>query len=1483
VNTNFGKYELVDKIGTGGMAEVYLAKSYGAEGLQKSLVIKRILPEYSENQRFIEMFISEAKIAVLLNHPNIVQIYDFGKVDDDFYLAMEYVEGDDLARVLSACDRAGKPLSIGEAVYIAVEVAKGLHYAHQRKDEFGAELSIVHRDISPQNLLISVDGTVKIVDFGIAKATSVAEENPEQVKGKFSYMSPEQASGQPVDHRSDLFSLGVVIFELVCGRSLFKQTTHEETLSLVKSAVVPDISNLNADVPEQLEHLLYKVLARKPDERFQSARELQVELTRVLYSLGDIHDAMTLSSHIRTVEAHTQDRDLDRHPPAGQTALTDVLTPGSPTTASVRTGVAVDQTPVSEASLVNDGDGQSAPVQLLARERKEVVVIAGEVIGLLELRASTSAQSRWVQVLQEYTRIVDSIAFKNEGVVHRVNENDFVIVLGIPVSSENDAERAIRVAMDLHEAIAGMSFSLDSPLQLAIGAGVAEVLVERGTDDNPSEYNWSFFGDSHAIADRLAQAAMAKEVLLGGQVYRRVRREYDCEVVDEIHFEDRDGNASALRPHRLLGRKSQRAQLDELRKSYRAFRGREIPLRVLKNAYSQTVLRGSASGVLITGGMGIGKSTLVEEFLSGLAPRNVRIVRAVITPFERDVPLGAMADFLTAVMRLGPRDDLRQLRDTLRTRVEALFPDVDDEERELLLHSLGSIFNVKYPGSEFRELDGEERRARKYLSITKLLLRFAERKPLILAVEDAHNLDESTLEFATQFLSSRRDAPAFMIATANPSRVAEGEGAWDTFVSSRNLVVEELGELNPDEARALVKDLLRVHGVFDESLVDEVLHRSGGNPLFIKEVVEVLRDRGLLDDAEELQKLETSDENPQWLPASVEGLIGARIDRLDLALKVVVQKVALLWTPFSVRDAGLVLDHDPVDALEKLVELELIERADHLDISPDQSFDPFAVPDEQRLFRFCNALTQEVASRSLLPEEAETLHLGIAEHLVDSVGELGIADNALIAKHFEGAGRTERAIAYYKLAAEEAFHDFGAAECLRLCAKVIERVDSEDSRSDNKVLFDTLLLRESALHELGQANNRRKTLARLHELVMRVGEPDEQIDVLLREARFHFDEADFGAARDHLEQAREIATETGSQIGLANSSQVEVLILMNEGKRDRAYALLEEAIEIYESQDTEETVEGLATCHNVRGILLRQSGRHREALEAYEEALVHAERGEISKQIRLLLINTGVALVYNGEFEEALERYERALEQCRRLGHRRDEASVLVNLGHAHLLLGETSRAASQIQRGVYLARKTGANAVIADGQISLGLCYLERGELEAADQALHEGLRIADSIPSVYLSIHATLALAEVQLANGTSQDARVALMQAEDGLERSDAAEMTWGIAYANSLMARALRILGRRDEAIEKSQRAIDIIDDGEIYSMDLILYHHTQILADIDANRDGKREAIIRARDFVTHRRDRIASSELRASFMSRDINRKIMNVAGVLLS
>ncbi|WDT79866.1 MAG: serine/threonine-protein kinase [Candidatus Manganitrophus sp.] len=218
----FGKYLLLDKIGTGGMAELFLAKQTGLSGFEKSVAIKRILPHLTQGSEFIAMFINEAKLAALLTHQNIVQIYDLGNVDQCHYIAMEYIMGKDLRTVINHGKSKNIPLSIGDALLIVSKICSALDYAHRKKDLNGNDLHLVHRDISPQNILVSYEGEVKLVDFGIAKAAMGGQETKTGVlKGKLAYMSPEQAWGKPVDGRTDLFALGIVLYEAVTGERLF--------------------------------------------------------------------------------------------------------------------------------------------------------------------------------------------------------------------------------------------------------------------------------------------------------------------------------------------------------------------------------------------------------------------------------------------------------------------------------------------------------------------------------------------------------------------------------------------------------------------------------------------------------------------------------------------------------------------------------------------------------------------------------------------------------------------------------------------------------------------------------------------------------------------------------------------------------------------------------------------------------------------------------------------------------------------------------------------------------------------------------------------------------------------------------------------------------------------------------------------------------------------------------------------------------------
>jgi serine/threonine protein kinase len=281
---SYGRYFLIDKIAVGGMAEVFKAKSFSHGGFEKLLVIKRILQHLTENEDFVEMFIDEAKISVELQHPNIVQIYDFGRISENYFIAMECVEGKDVKGLLRKLAERRKVLPMEYAVYIAHEMCKGLDYAHKRTDMQGTPLSIVHRDVSPSNILVSYSGEVKVADFGIAKAQISAYNTKGGVlKGKFEYMSPEQASGTDLNHQSDVFSTGIILHEMLTGRRLFKTNSDIKTLETIKAVDIQPPSELNSGIPKRLDDIVMKAMSLDPADRFADARALQTALLEFMY------------------------------------------------------------------------------------------------------------------------------------------------------------------------------------------------------------------------------------------------------------------------------------------------------------------------------------------------------------------------------------------------------------------------------------------------------------------------------------------------------------------------------------------------------------------------------------------------------------------------------------------------------------------------------------------------------------------------------------------------------------------------------------------------------------------------------------------------------------------------------------------------------------------------------------------------------------------------------------------------------------------------------------------------------------------------------------------------------------------------------------------------------------------------------------------------------------------------------------------------
>ncbi|MBS1151340.1 MAG: Serine/threonine-protein kinase Pkn6 [Myxococcaceae bacterium] len=278
-----GRFELLYKIAAGGMGEVFLARQQGPVGFEKFLVIKTLLPHLTEDQDFVNMFFDEARIAAMLSHPNIAQIYDLGEASGRYYIAMEYVHGETLRHTQTAAESVKGGLTLGLKCRIIAGAAHALDYAHDARNSAGQPLDLIHRDVSPHNIMIAFSGVVKLVDFGIAKANNkLARTATGVIKGKYAYMSPEQAYGQPLDRRSDVFALGIVFHELLTGERLFKKDSDMDTLRAVADAPIPAPSELTKGIPKALDVIVLKALARKREDRYATCGELQADLEGVI-------------------------------------------------------------------------------------------------------------------------------------------------------------------------------------------------------------------------------------------------------------------------------------------------------------------------------------------------------------------------------------------------------------------------------------------------------------------------------------------------------------------------------------------------------------------------------------------------------------------------------------------------------------------------------------------------------------------------------------------------------------------------------------------------------------------------------------------------------------------------------------------------------------------------------------------------------------------------------------------------------------------------------------------------------------------------------------------------------------------------------------------------------------------------------------------------------------------------------------------------
>src|SRR6188768_1591194 len=979
-------FEIIRRLGAGGMAEVFLAKKRGAEGTFKLLVLKRILPAYGSSRRFRTMFAEEAQLATRLNHPNIVQVYDFQDYGEEGQLlSMEYVEGPDLRKLMRSAQGKGQRVPPYVSAYVISEIAKGLHYAHERKDEAGKPLDIVHRDVSPQNMLLSFDGDVKIAHFGIASANLFREE-PGVLKGKTAYMSPEQARGERVNRRTDIYSLGVVFHELLTGRSLHGAAEGQELLEAVRAGRVEPPSTYVRELPADLEEIVMKLLARDPAERFQTAREVASAISRVLL----LRQQLIESHAVETVLAEFVPRE---HTSPG-VPLPEPI-PGlhiGPDASEHASSLSIGAgTSGSEAPDENTGPGQTRAGlrERAGREVRHVAVVTLCIHGLAELTAASSP-GQAAHALDRLKSTLEEIAFRRGAhfAWSELHAGDLPFaraVVGLMANPARAPLDAVWLAIDVHEVIRGASEDL--PVRLLASVGIVRGIASGRRDRAGHLVSHELHEPANYLADLLGEQAPPGVSWVAGGLYRLVRRDFvwgDAPTI-KIPLAEERNLPQDMRIYSLLRPHTREEKLLEMASASSDLIGRDAELADLHAAYYGVVGSGLSTGQVaarvISGEMGIGKTALLTAFLNELPP-DARVLRAECSPALSEVPFATVSEWVRELTGTRSDQPIEEARALISEALSELAggddgPEIVERMAELATGSVRSAVD---------EADVARSRQLVALGLRRFFARAALEAPLVIALDGLQWADRPSLELVTEFLKRPEPLPILVLLLARPDdRV---------MPQLEGLVRIELKGLSSEHQLRLLQARF---GVIDgvRQVCADLLPRAGGNPFFLLEMVDALLERGRFEiheregGGQELVSVERPGEVALPLPSTLEQLIADRLNELPVEEQAIVEWLAVAGGPLANEDILALEGADTEDAVMRLCARGLCEQKGELtDVR--------------------HPLTRDVAYRALDRRRRVRMHRKLGEHLGRTPLGKGLTA-AIVARHLARGNAREEA------------------------------------------------------------------------------------------------------------------------------------------------------------------------------------------------------------------------------------------------------------------------------------------------------------------------------------------------------------------------------------------------------------------------------------------------------------------------------------------
>ncbi|MDD5306651.1 MAG: protein kinase [Deltaproteobacteria bacterium] len=1289
----FGKYQLLELLGRGGMAEVYKAKSYGVEGFEKLLVIKRILPALTDNARFVDMFINEAKIAVSLNHANIVQVFDLGKVGDSYFIAMEFVQGMDFSTMLRMSARGGHRLSPALAAFIGSEAAKGLDYAHRRRDQNLEPLNIIHRDISPHNILLSYEGEVKITDFGIAKAkTTLDQEEPGVVKGKYAYMAPEQARDKAHDRRVDIFSLGVVLYEALAGANPLRGGQAADVLKRVESKSYPAICDTpgGRDVPSDLTDIVAKCMEPNPGKRFSDAGELYEALISFLYTTGTRVGAHMLSSYLEHLKG---EHGLDAGTDKGEAHLIAAFGGGTSASASA-VAVAVDDddgdiTSVQVPTSVAADESGTTSARSLAAELRDVTVLAAEIVG-------PAVPAR---VIERFRSIVQ----QGGGLVVEERNDLLVCLFGVEVADGRDTQDAIKTGLKLQRG-ALMEQTGSAPFQIGVGVHPDKIVLMAGNGPREDDTYFRAVSAARSLAKRATGWVVTSEA--GRQL-----------TSDSFNFEEvtTTGVGGAdLTVCKVVGRRS-------VAETYGPLFGRREELRSIGEILA-LVKRGSGRILALVGEAGTGKTRIVHEMQRRLVhgEHEVGWYEAACVPWRNVTPFAAVAAMFRSILGVGDIEPETELRHQVeRLRELGLIP--EEVEAVAVLLGVGMPHDVG-PEERGRQLRSALIRAASSLAADKMSIFFWD---------DLNYIDKESSDILHHLARSIPHVSLLLTVAFRPGL----EHGW-----RGSPIYTEIGltPLSESDSKRLAISRMRARKVPGDLLMDIAL-KSDGNPLYIEEYVKALLANGVITvrgaAVSYHQDAAISD-----LPKTLRGLVGARIKRLPVEQRGLLQRAAVVGQRFNAELLARVTGIDLADLRAILVGLKDVGLLTRISASE---------------FAFSSDLVRDVVYDGIIFSDRREIHGAVAKAIEEMFGDRLDEFVERLAVHYREGGERNKAVDYLIRAGDKVATDYSHKAALDYYLKAQELLYNVSRPDLQRILSLYLPIGELCVKaDLVPLGLQKMQLA--EELGEEQGAKRELVQIMRITAELHARVARFMESQQYFQRAIELADEIGEpdlRCGVrATAGQVYTRI----GDLKKALPFLREAVLLC----------GAAGNRNLQITCMSQIAKAEANSGELETAL--ATIGEAEKLV-VEATDPGTRCEFERchaqvhymrrDLEKSVAHSMKALEIAKEYGLRDQIAANAHNIGDDHVAMGDYKKAFTYLRFSQEVAEEIGSDILINLNNIFLAFIdALKFGSNEGLSQ-LEKALSLANERNTVWDQIQVHYFLGRIHFERKQYAEARTHL----------------------------------------------------------------------------------------------------------------------------